>query len=322
MIEGFNVKDVALGTGDTAAYTFDFKIYKTSHLLIYMLDDQGEVVDGYPIRGDDTEFLSGVTFDSIRGGGTVTFLADVPNEYSLIFLLAPDQPDQPTTFGDQTIFSLVTLGGALDYLGSLIQRVAYLAQRSIKLHDADDNDVPNGGFDPTLPKDIQDSANYGRGIFINEDGTAFMYGPTAAQVEAAEGYAEAASDSADAAAASAVLAAAQALGFYVTPQLAQPSGANGLTIDGLTALVLNNATRSEMQFIQGNAPINLLSGAEIENGQFVGKLLILIGCHAVNTVTLVNSPTLQLNGDCTLGLDDAIMLVWNGTYWSELFRRG
>lgn len=321
MIEGYDVKELALGTGDENEYTFPFKIYKATDLLIYMQDDSGEIVDGYPIRGDDTEFLTALTFDTIDGGGTVEFVDDVPDEYTLLMVLAPDDPDQPSSFPNAASFDLNVIEGALDHLASLIQRIFYRAARSIKLHDLDSDDAENpDGVDMMLPKDFQD--NPGAVIAINDDGDGFQYGPTVAEIAAAEGYAEAASDSADAAAASAATAAALAMGFYVTPTSSSPWGPGGLVVTGLAQLALASTLRSEIQYLLGSGAVSLLSGSEIQNGQFIGKLLILIGCSATNTVTLVNSATLQLNGDCTLGLDDVIGLVWNGSYWSELFRRG
>ena len=73
MIQGFDVKEQVLGTGDTLVYTFGFKIFELSDLLIYVQDGSGNIVE--EIRGDDTSFLSGVVFDPINGGGTVTLLA-------------------------------------------------------------------------------------------------------------------------------------------------------------------------------------------------------------------------------------------------------
>lgn len=318
-IEGYNVKEQALGDGSLTEFTFDFKISQAADLLVIISDSDG--VEQSRVTGDDeSEVISELEFDSVDGGGTVTLLEALEEDYTITMLLAPDEPDQSFEFRDKGSFTNRMIEQALDKVMAFVSRCFYLAQRSIKLHDLDESEE-EGAFDPVLPQGIKD--NPGAGLFINDDGDGFEYGPTAEEVAAAEGYAEAASDSADAAAASAVLAAAQALGFYVTPQLAQPSGANALNVDGLSALALNSTTRSEMQFVQGDpGAVNLLSGSEIEDGQFVGKLLILIGGHATNTVTLVNSLTLKLNGDCTLGLDDAIGLVWNGTYWAEIFRRG
>ena len=170
-IEGFDIKDQWLGTGDKLAYTFDFKISSLTDLLIYVQDGGGNVVE--EIRGDDTTYLSGVVFDPIKGGGTITLLVDLPDTYVMTVFLANDLPQQPTSFPNKLSFSLGALEGGLDYLGGAIQRLAWLAQRSIAMHDLDDID----NFDPTLPIGI---ANYAGSVLgVNAAGTAFqMIGST------------------------------------------------------------------------------------------------------------------------------------------------
>jgi hypothetical protein len=164
--EGFDVKDQWLGTGDTVAYTFDFTISKLDDLLIYVQDNTSEVVQ--TLRGSDDVYLSGVTFDPINGGGTVTLVANLPTGYVLTIFLAPDLPDQPSSFPDKSSFSLPDIESALDYLTRLIQRVAWLAQRSIAMHDLDDID----GFNPGLPQNI--SSSIGNVMAVNAAGTGWM----------------------------------------------------------------------------------------------------------------------------------------------------
>lgn len=165
MIQGFDVKEQWLGTGDANSYTFDFKIFDPSELLIYVQDTSGNVVE--QIRGDDTTFLAGVSFDSIQGGGTITLINNLTDGYSLTALSANDLPDQPTAFPNKSSFSLRAIEGALDYLAIQIQRISWLAQRSMRMHDLDDID----SFNPTLPQNI---ASYPGGILaVKEDGSGF-----------------------------------------------------------------------------------------------------------------------------------------------------
>jgi hypothetical protein len=165
MIQGFNIKEQVLGQADSNVYTFDFKIFDVTDLLIYVQDSSGNIVE--KIRGDDTTFLSGVTFDSIKGGGTVTLINNLGDEFIMTMFSASDLPDQPTSFPNKTSFTLKAIEGALDYLATLIQRVAWIAQRSMRMHDLDDID----SFDPTLPPNI---ANYPGGILaVKMDGSGF-----------------------------------------------------------------------------------------------------------------------------------------------------
>lgn len=165
MIQGFNVKEQALGTGLDNTFTFDFKIFRATSLLIYIQDASGVIL--HKFRGDDTDYLSSVVFDSIKGGGSIT-LIDMPLEdYIITMFSAMDLPDQPTAFPNKGSLTMSAIEGALDYLASGIQRLSFLAKRGMRMHDLDDTD----SFDPTLPANI---ANYPGGILaIKLDGSGF-----------------------------------------------------------------------------------------------------------------------------------------------------
>ena len=164
MIQGFDVKEQWLGTGDTVAYNFDFKISTLDDLLIYVTDTTGiNIVE--QVRGSDDVFLSGVTFDPVNGGGTITLVTALPINYVMTIFLAPDLPDQPSSFSDKVSFSLSAIEGALDYIVKAIQRVSWLAKRGVVMHDLDDIDV----FNPTLPQNI--AASIGNVMAVNAAGT-------------------------------------------------------------------------------------------------------------------------------------------------------
>lgn len=77
---------------------------------------------------------------------------------------------------------------------------------------------------------------------------------------------------------------------------------------------------SPVHKVQGTPGAVTLAG--ITAGEKDGQVLVLIGQHAVNTVSLTYSATLLLNGNITLGLGDIVRLVYDlpGTRWIELFR--
>lgn len=159
-----------LGTGLLAAYDGDFLIQSLEHLLVIMVDDDGAEVSR--VRGSDTtEIIESVEWDDsgLVAGFTVNLLVELPTDYRLIFLLAPDTPDQSFEFADKDSFSLRQIEAALDWLQGQIQRLFYWANRSLKLSDLDD---PTD-FDTTLPQDITD--NPGKGIFINDDADGFTF---------------------------------------------------------------------------------------------------------------------------------------------------
>lgn len=167
-IEGFGYKEQWIGTEDLNAYTFDFKIFDPSHLHIYIQDQFGNIL--YDIPGTDTEFLSGITFDPVNGGGTINLVNNLPNAFTMTAFLANDYPDQPTEFANKTSFTMEAIEGGLDFIAAALQRIAYLAQRSPRLHDLDDQD----NFDFRLPINLKAFPN--AVITVNADGTGFAVG--------------------------------------------------------------------------------------------------------------------------------------------------
>jgi hypothetical protein len=170
-IKGFDYKEQYIGTDDTSAYEFSFKIFDPSELRIYIQDHLGNILAD-DIDGDDQVWLSGVTFDAIEGGGTVNLASNLPANYFLTIFLANDAPNQPASFPNKVSFTFNAIEKALDYLGAAIQRVAYLTQRSMRLHDLDDISA----WDMRLPMNLVD--NPLAILTINADGTGFALGPT------------------------------------------------------------------------------------------------------------------------------------------------
>ena len=282
MIEGFDVKDQALGTGDTLSYTFDFKIYDPTDLLIWVQDGGGNIVE--KVRGDDTSYLASVTFDPLNGGGTVTLAAFLPDTYTMTMMLAPDAPDQPTSFPNKWSFSFEVLEGALDFLASQIQRVAYLAQRAMVLHDLDDVTA----FDPTLPLGI--GSKPGGIVSVKSDGSGF---------ECVVGTAN--------------IAAAQS-GMYVYGSATSPL--NILAAGGITP----HGFPQETQFVQGNGGAVILSGSpQIAPGTAVGQMLYLIGANNTQTVQMASGAGTVLGGTRTLAQNSILGLFWTGVNWVEMF---
>jgi hypothetical protein len=200
-----------VGTGSLAEYTFDFKIKSLEHLIIGVVDDSFE--ETFRVRGDDTEFIESVDFDPTTGGGTVTLVDDLPTDHRLYILLADDEPLQSSEFKSKGDFTLQRFEDALDAVVGQVQRLAYLASRSLKLNDSLPDDET---FDPSIPinstdENIEDNAN--KVICVNETNDGLMLGPSvvdlAAQAAAAIAAAAASASSA-AEAAQSVIDAGQA----------------------------------------------------------------------------------------------------------------
>lgn len=155
------------GTGSLAVYTFNFKIEAKSQLEVVVMDDSD--VEVQRVRGTDTVYLSSVEFDAVDGGGTVTLQANLPNNYTIYLILANDEPVQDFLFNNKFTFKLRNVELAFDYVAGAIQRLAYLAKRSIRLHEHDDADT----FDMTLPPGA--STNTGNVIGVNDAGTGLEF---------------------------------------------------------------------------------------------------------------------------------------------------
>lgn len=198
----FEIKEQYLGTGALADYTFDFKIGEADEILLIMLDASG--VEVARQRGNDTTILvRSIVFDDENGGGTVTLLANLVTDYTLIMLLANDAPTQPFEFRSKGSFTLRAFENALDWVAGAVQRVSWLSNRSIRMNDIDEG----SDFDPQLPAGLQ--AN--RVIMVNPTGTGLVQGPTPAELAQASSDASAVAANALIAAAAATTSTANAL---------------------------------------------------------------------------------------------------------------
>ncbi len=56
----------------------------------------------------------------------------------------------------------------------------------------------------------------------------------------------------------------------------------------------------------------------ITSGAFAGQILILQGTSDTNTIIIKNGANTKLTGDITLGAEDTLTLVWDGTKWVEI----
>ncbi len=196
----FSIVSRFTGANNLSEYGFDFKIEALEHLLVIILDDDGEEVARF--RGDDDgdtlDYLDSVEFDAENGGGTVFLEANLPTDYEILMILANDEPVQSRSYRTQFSFTLKGFEMALDYVIGAVQRATWLAGRSLRLHDSYEAD-----FDPQLPAGV---LTPNASIVIDDDGLALALGPTAAELAAALAAAAAALVSETNAAASAAAA--------------------------------------------------------------------------------------------------------------------
>lgn len=163
-IEGFGFKEQFIGTDPaSSAFEFDFRIFDPAQLHIYIQDQFGNILTD--TTGDDSSIVSSVTFD--ESGGILTLVTPLGNNFVLTMFMANDYPDQPTEFPNKFSFTFDIVEGAFDFIMACVQRVAYLAQRSIRLHDLDDQ----SSWDFRLPINLSTFPN---GVLcINAEGNGF-----------------------------------------------------------------------------------------------------------------------------------------------------
>lgn len=287
-IEAFDVQDKALGTGDVSTYSFDFRIFAPTDLLIYIQDAGGNLIN--KIRGDDTTILQFLQFDPVNGGGQIFLNSVLADSWVITFILAPDVPVQVTPFKSKSSFNFPSLEAALDYLTLLVQRIHWMAFRSVKLHDLDDVTA----FDMTLPINL---ANYPGGIpSINSAGTGFEIASTVGQIKALSSG-----------------------GLYARAGM---SRGLPLTILAATGIVPAGVAR-EVMFVQGPSvgTIAVTKNPQIAAGTIIGQELVIIGGSGTQILTLATGNGLDLASLMTLGAGNALGLVWDGANWSEAFRR-
>lgn len=171
-------KQTYTGNGTLATYTFDFKIEESSQLEIVEMDNSTPKVEIRRIKGDDV-YLTDITFDSVKGGGSITLPANLQSGYDLILILANDAPTQPYQFANKLSFNLRRIEAAYDWLAGAIQRLTYKTKQSMRIHDSDDENTINTMLPPDLP------SNFGKVLKVNDTGDGFEYGPDADSIGAA-----------------------------------------------------------------------------------------------------------------------------------------
>lgn len=113
-------------------------------------------------------------------------------------------------------------------------------------------------------------------------------------------------------------ASAPTAGSIFSTSGSQASPNSVVAANGITA----NGVGMQIFYMQGSGgAVDISANPQITAGTEVGALLILIGTSDTNTVKIDDSNGLSINGNFTMGNKDALGLVWNGSVWSEVFRR-
>lgn len=101
------------------------------------------------------------------------------------------------------------------------------------------------------------------------------------------------------------------IGPVVTGSLASPTA--------ITATITPAGARFELIFLEGSSGS---VDASIAVGSVVGDRLLLWGADNDNTVDLNSGSGFEIDGPMVLEAGSKILLIWDGTQWSEFSRFG
>jgi hypothetical protein len=195
------------GNGAVSTYSYTFKIFEESDLLVTVrntLDVETTLVltTDYTVAGEG--LTAGGSISLVNSGQAWLTAGKLTTGY-VISIRRVRPLTQETDIRNQGSFFPETHEDAFDHLVMIGQQHQDEIDRSIKLAES----IDPADFDPTMPSTIvgQDGVS----IITNPAGDGFIEGPTADEIDAAQGYATAASNSATASAASASASAASAV---------------------------------------------------------------------------------------------------------------
>jgi hypothetical protein len=85
---------------------------------------------------------------------------------------------------------------------------------------------------------------------------------------------------------------------------------------------MSASVTSQIIFVNGSGgSVTITASPAIQAGTTVGQTMTIIGRNNTNTLEIPNqSGLVELNGNCVLGLGDALNLLFDGTVWTELSR--
>lgn len=98
--------------------------------------------------------------------------------------------------------------------------------------------------------------------------------------------------------------------------------ASPLNITAVGGISFSGSVMYNLKFVQGSGgAVTVTANPQIAAGNVVGQRLDLIFRSNTNTLTLSDGTGLDLNGAIVGNANEAISLVWDGSFWTEISRR-
>lgn len=256
----FEIKERYVGTGDKSDYSFDFGISNKRDVTILALNASGE--QQWSVNGDDTEYISSVTFEANeRETGIVNLVDDLPVDWELFLILNPGagEPSSTAKFRDQKTYTLRRIEDSFDYCVGGLQRLFDLTRKSMRLPEW----IEYSDFNMTVPAEIIETDSAGRMMLVNADSNGWELGPDASDIADAQ-------TNAAAAAASATAALLSANNADTSEAAAAASAAAALVSETNAAATLSGAipkstgtTKGDIITFTGSAtPVRRAAGAD------------------------------------------------------------
>lgn len=291
-ISSTNRRNDYVGNGSTATYAYTFKILSNADLL---------VTERVIATGVETTLAltSGYTVTGVgqpSGGNIVLVAGNLPSTKALTIRMARSLK-QETDIRNQGDFFPEVHEDAFDSV--VMQNLTQQDEldRSMKLPET----VAASVFSTELPAGIAGSV--GKALITNSSGDGFEVGPSADEIEAAQGYATAASASATAASGSATAAAASATAASGSATAAAASAASA-------AATLASALWRDVVFItNASSPVTI---AQADNG----KLYVADTSSGAITINLPTIAGIALPFNIGVKLDagaSAVTIARGGT---------
>lgn len=346
------------GDGSTTTFAFAFYFFAQTDLKVWVYDT---LLGGATLKVLSSDYTISGTPNAqglYSSGGSVVFGAAPLSTDKVVIFRSPARV-QNFALGQNAIISSSATVQELDYLTLLIQRLDDKVSRAAMLPDgmgatfsnllpetialaASENatlvvNAAGNGFDlgPTVTSIATDTAlavASAAAAATSASGASTSATNAASSATAAAASASAASTSATSAASSATAAASSATSAASSATAAAASAASvSIGVSGskaspnsivaLTGITFSSASFINVQFIKGTGGVVVTANPQIAAGSSVGQSLELYGTSDTDTVQLANGTGLDLNGLWIGGANSKLCLMWDGTLWSESYRR-
>lgn len=307
------------GNGVTTAFSFPYKFLTDADLIVIERIDATGVETTKTLTTHYTVSGAGVA-----SGGTVTMLV-APATGKTLTIYRDPALKQELDLVENDDMPAEELEKRLDLLTMICQRLSDRMDRAICLTDG------VTGFSVRLPSLLEAL----KVLRVNAGGTALELVAESAFVFDSASPATTKGDLVvRTASANVRLPVGSLKGQIITPDSAQAEGlkwAGPMNVTGTRAAptavtavggIAAPAYLRELAFVQGSGgAVDLSANPQVAAGSTVGQELILVGRDDTNTILLEDGTGLSLNGPCILNADNAIGLFWDGTNWSEMWRR-